>query len=162
MSAMAVHASSTLGLPSQVRACLFDLDGVLAQTRSAHVAAWTGIFDAFLGKLAESTGTPCVPFDPVSDYRHYVDGKRRADGVRSFLASRGIRLPEGDPDDPGTAETVHGLGNRKNERLLTRLAREGVSAYDDAVEYVRAARAHGLTTAVVSASANCREVLAAA
>ena len=152
----------SLGLPPQVRACLFDLDGVLTRTASAHAAAWKETFDAFLRERSAEAGTPFVPFDAASDYRRYVDGKHRADGVRGFLASRGITLPEGDYGDPATSETVHGLGNRKNELLLARLARDGVDTYDTTLAYVRAARAVGLRTAVVSASANCREVLAAA
>ncbi|WP_045374599.1 HAD family hydrolase, partial [Mycobacterium kyorinense] len=104
-----------LGLPETVRACLFDLDGVLTDTASVHTKAWKAMFDEFLKRRAERTGEQFVPFDPESDYRQYVDGKKREDGVRSFLASRGIELPDGDPDDPPDAETVHGLGNRKNE-----------------------------------------------
>jgi beta-phosphoglucomutase family hydrolase len=151
-----------LGLPSRIRACLFDLDGVLTQTARVHAAAWKEMFDAFLRERGASTGEPFVPFDPVADYTKYVDGKPRYDGVRSFLASRGIRLPEGDPSDPPSAETVYGLGNRKNELVLTLLKRDGVQAYEGSVRYVRAVRDAGLRRAVVSASANCREVLEAA
>src|ERR671934_423425 len=107
-----------LGLPAGIRACLFDLDGVLTQTARVHAAAWKQMFDEYLRSRAERTGEPFVPFDAVKDYDEYVDGKPRYDGVRSFLASRGIELPEGDPDDPATAETVDGLGNRKNEIVL--------------------------------------------
>jgi beta-phosphoglucomutase family hydrolase len=151
-----------LGLPSQIRACLFDLDGVLTQTARVHAAAWKEMFDAFLRDRAGRTGEKFVPFDPVADYDAYVDGKPRYDGVRSFLASRGIELPEGDQSDPPSAETVYGLGNRKNELVLAMLKRDGVQVYEGSVRYVRAVRDAGLHRAVVSASANCREVLQAA
>ena len=151
-----------LGLPDGTRGCLFDLDGVLTQTAKVHNAAWKQMFDSYLRDRAERTGEPFVPFDPVDDYNEYVDGKPRYDGTRSFLVSRGIRLPEGGKDDPPDAETVHGLGNRKNE-LVQRLIREdGVEAYEGSVRYVRAARDAGLRRAVVSSSANCHEILVAA
>jgi len=120
------------------------------------------MFDAFLRERTARTGEPFVPFDPIADYTAYVDGKPRYDGVRSFLAARGIRLPEGTPSDPPSAETVYGLGNRKNDLVLTLLKRDGVQAYEGSVRYVRAVRDAGLRRAVVSASANCREVLEAA
>jgi beta-phosphoglucomutase family hydrolase len=151
-----------LGLPSRIRACLFDLDGVLTQTARVHAAAWKEMFDTFLRERAARTGEAFAPFDPVTDYTHYVDGKPRYDGVRSFLASRGIELPEGDPSDPPSAETVCGLGNRKNELVLALLKRDGVQIYEGSVRYVRAVRDAGLHRAVVSASANCRDVLEAA
>jgi beta-phosphoglucomutase family hydrolase len=151
-----------LGLPDDVTACLFDLDGVLTPTAEVHKAAWAETFDAYLRERAERTGEPFVPFDHGSDYYRHIDGKHRADGVRSFLASRGITLPEGTPDDPGGTETVHGIGNRKNLTLLTRLREHGVQPYPGSVAYLRAAAAAGLRRAVVSASANCREVVAAA
>ena len=151
-----------LGLPDGTRGCLFDLDGVLTQTAKVHAAAWKQMFDSYLRDRAQRTGEPFVPFDSVDDYNEYVDGKPRYDGTRSFLLSRGIHLPEGDKDDPPDAETVHGLGNRKNE-LVQRLIREGgVEAYEGSVRYVRAARDAGLRRAVVSSSANCREILVAA
>jgi len=153
---------SALGLPAKVRACLFDLDGVLTQTANVHAAAWKEMFDAFLRARATQTGDVFVPFDPVLDYDEYVDGKPRYDGMRSFLAARGIKLPEGDPNDPSDNETVHGLGNRKNELVLVRLRREGVMVYEGSVRYARAVRDAGLHRAVVSSSANCREVLEAA
>lgn len=151
-----------LGLPDHVRACLFDLDGVLTPTADVHRAAWAETFDAYLRERARRTGTPFQPFDPGYDYHTYVDGKARADGVRSFLASRGITLPEGHPDDPDHAETVPGLGNRKNTLLLARLRERGVAPYPGSVAYLRAAQEAGLRRAVVSASANCREVVEAA
>jgi len=151
-----------LGLPDYVTACLFDLDGVLTPTADVHRAAWEETFNAFLGERAARTGTRYVPFDPGPDYHRYVDGRARADGVSSFLAARGITLPDGSPDDPAEAETVHGLGNRKNVLLLARLREHGVTPYPGSVAYLQAARRAGLRRAVVSASVNCREVVAAA
>jgi beta-phosphoglucomutase family hydrolase len=148
-----------LGLPDGISACLFDLDGVLTDTAAVHNAAWRETFDGFLRERAERTGEPFVPFDPVGDYLEHVDGKRREDGVRDFLASRGITLPEGTPDDAPSAPTVHGLGNRKNEVLLQRIRDDGVEVYEGSVRYVRAVRAAGLRTAVVSSSANTADVL---
>ncbi len=151
-----------LGLPATIRACLFDLDGVLTKTATVHAAAWKEMFDGFLRERAKHDGTDFAPFDSTHDYDEYVDGKQRADGVRSFLASRGIELPEGTPDDPPEAETVAGLGNRKNVLVLEMIHTRGVEAYAGSVDYVRAVRAAGLKRAVVSSSANCREVLEAA
>ncbi|ORV99972.1 beta-phosphoglucomutase family hydrolase [Mycobacterium kyorinense] len=148
-----------LGLPETVRACLFDLDGVLTDTASVHTKAWKAMFDEFLKRRAERTGEQFVPFDPESDYRQYVDGKKREDGVRSFLASRGIELPDGDPDDPPDAETVHGLGNRKNEAFQQTLHNDGVQVFDGSRRYLEAVAGAGLATAVVSSSANTRDVL---
>lgn len=159
---MELSAAKTLGLPDRVRACLFDLDGVLTRTAGLHAAAWKEMFDAFLRARAERTGEPMVPFDRVADYDTYVDGKTRADGTRAFLASRGIHLPDGTPDDPPDAETVNGLGNRKNQLVLSRVKKDGVDVYEGSVRYVRAARDAGLHRAVVSSSANCREMLAGA
>ena len=151
-----------LGLPDSIRGCLFDLDGVLTKTAKVHAAAWKEMFDGFLSERARRTGQPFVPFDPVTDYDEYVDGKPRADGTRSFLASRGIELPDGQEDDPPDAPTVYGLGNRKNEIVLRRIREDGVEAYPGSVRYVQAVRAAGLPRAVVSSSANCRDVLVAA
>jgi beta-phosphoglucomutase family hydrolase len=156
------HTRQTLGLPAAVRACLFDLDGVLTQTAKVHAAAWKEMFDGYLSERAARTGAALVPFDAVTDYDEYVDGKPRRDGVRDFLASRGILLPEGEPGDPPGAETVAGLGNRKNELVLELIRRGGVEAYEGSVRYVQAARSAGLHRAVVSSSANCRDVLVAA
>jgi beta-phosphoglucomutase family hydrolase len=152
----------TLGLPDAVRACLFDLDGVLTDTAKVHAAAWKEMFDAYLRSRADRLGQPFQPFDRHDDYDNYVDGKPRLDGVRDFLASRGIHLPEGSSDDPAGAATVHGLGLRKNDLVIRRIHDDGVEAYPGSVAYVRAAKQAGLRRAVVSSSANCRDVLAAA
>ena len=151
-----------LGLPDDIRGCLFDLDGVLTKTAKVHDAAWKEMFDDFLRQRAQQTGQPFVPFDPVKDYDEYVDGKPRADGTRSFLASRGIELPDGSEDDPPDAQTVYGLSNRKNEIVLQRIHTDGVEAYEGSVRYVRAVRDAGLRRAVVSSSANAHDVLVAA
>ena len=151
-----------LGLPDAVTACLFDLDGVLTQTAKVHATAWKQMFDAYLRQRAARTEEAFVPFDPIREYDEYVDGKPRYDGVRSFLASRGIELPEGNADDPPGAETIHGLGNLKNEIVLKLIHEQGVQPYEGSVRYVTAARASGLRCAVVSSSTNCRDVLAAA
>lgn len=145
-----------LGLPDAIQACLFDLDGVVTQTAVVHAAAWKQTFDDFLRRREEAAYRP---FDEVTDYDAYVDGRPRADGVRTFLACRGIHLPEGAPDDPPDRETVHGLGNRKNHLLLELIRSRGVKAYEGTIRYVEAVRTAGLRTAVVSSSANCREVL---
>ncbi|WP_433324718.1 beta-phosphoglucomutase family hydrolase [Spirillospora sp. CA-294931] len=144
-----------LGLPDTAEACLFDLDGVLTRTAAVHAAAWKEMFDEYLRRRPE----PFVPFDSVKEYGKYVDGKKREDGTRSFLESRGITLPEGDPDDPPTAETVRGLGNRKNELVLKLIEERGVEVFDGSVDFVREARKAGLRTAVVSSSANTVQVL---
>jgi beta-phosphoglucomutase family hydrolase len=148
-----------LGLPDKVRACLFDLDGVLTDTASVHTKAWKAMFDTYLSERAERSGDKFVPFDPATDYRQYVDGKKREDGVRSFLSSRGIELPEGSPDDPGDAETISGLGNRKNDMFQKVLNDDGVEVFDGSRRYLEAVSAAGLGIAVVSSSANTSEVL---
>ncbi|MFI5894374.1 beta-phosphoglucomutase family hydrolase [Actinoplanes sp. NPDC051513] len=151
-----------LGLPPHVTACLFDLDGVLTQTALVHNAAWKQTFDAFLQMWSAQHGQEFVPFDSGADYHDYVDGRPRADGVRTFLASRGITLPEGTPDDGPDQPTVNGLGNRKNILVLQKIKEGAVQVYQGSVEYLEAARAAGLRRAVVSASANCKDVLEAA
>src|SRR5215213_2401641 len=151
-----------IGLPDSVRACLFDLDGVLTRTATVHAAAWKEMFDGYLREHAVQTGEEFVPFDPVADYAEYVDGKPRYDGVQSFLAARGIELPDGEPGDPPDAETVCGLGNRKNELVLRMIREEGVEAYNGSVRYLEAARGAGLRRAVVSSSTNTSDVLVAA
>ena len=150
-----------LGLPDGVIACLFDLDGVLTQTAKVHEAAWKQMFDEYLQQRARRTGGQWRPFE-ASDYNEYVDGKPRYDGVRSFLTSRAIELPQGSPSDPPGAETVDGLGNRKNEIVLRIIKEQGVEAYEGSVRYLHAARDARLRRAVVSSSTNCREILIAA
>jgi beta-phosphoglucomutase family hydrolase len=144
-----------LGLPTGIRACLFDLDGVLTRTAAVHRAAWKETFDPILAAAGQA------PFTE-DDYLTHVDGKRRLDGVRDFLASRGLAPAEGSPDDSPQRDTIHGIGSRKNESVLKRLARDGVETYSDAVAYLHEARAAGLPVAVVTASANAEAVLRAA
>ncbi len=148
-----------LGLPDAVRACLFDLDGVLTDTASVHKKAWKTMFDEYLRERADRTGEPFAEFDIDADYLPYIDGKKREDGVRSFLAARGITLPEGDPDDDPSAETVYGLGNRKNDLFHRTLREEGVDVFEGSRRYLDAVADVGLAVAVVSSSANTRQVL---
>ncbi|MFF7154212.1 beta-phosphoglucomutase family hydrolase [Streptomyces sp. NPDC008139] len=148
-----------IGLPHGVRACLFDLDGVLTPTALVHAAAWKETFDDF---LRDRDGDGFRPFDAKEDYDAYVDGRPRADGVRTFLHARGIELPEGEDGDPPDRQTVNGLGNRKNDVVLEKIRTEGVRPYPGSVRYLEAVRAAGLRTAVVSSSANCRDVLVSA
>ena len=140
-------------MPDPIRACLFDLDGVLTQTARVHAAAWKEMFDEYLRERAARSGEPVVPFDAVADYDEYVDGRPRYDGVRSFLVSRGIDASEA---------TIRLLGDRKNTLVVELIERDGVEAYDGSIRYVRAVRDAGLSRAVVSSSANTRAVLAAA
>ena len=155
------RTASSLGLPEQVRACLFDLDGVLTETAKVHAAAWKEMFDAFLKARADKGGEPFVAFDEA-DYDSYVDGKTRADGTRSFLGSRHIELPDGDVGDLAGAPTVSGLGQAKNDIVLRMVRDDGVDAYPGSVRYLRAVVSAGLRRAVVSSSANCAAVLEAA
>jgi beta-phosphoglucomutase family hydrolase len=148
-----------LGLPDTVRGGLFDLDGVLTDTASVHRKAWKAMFDSYLRDRPERTGEPFVAFDIAADYQTYVDGKKREDGVQSFLAARGITLPEGSPDDDPSAETVRGLGNRKNELFQQTIHQDGVKVFDGSRRYLEAVTDAGLAVAVVSSSANTREVL---
>ncbi|QIG46095.1 beta-phosphoglucomutase family hydrolase [Nocardioides anomalus] len=141
-----------------MRACLFDLDGVLTSTASVHAAAWKEAFDEFLHEHDASA----APFDIDRDYPAYVDGKPRRDGVRDFLASRGIELPEGADDDAPDAHTVSGIGNRKQGLLLEVVKRDGVQPYPGAVRFLEAARDAGLRRAVVSSSENCQAFVEAA
>jgi beta-phosphoglucomutase family hydrolase len=151
-----------LGLPDGIKALLFDLDGVLTQTMKVHQAAWKKMFDAYLKERAQRTGEPFREFTR-DDYESYVDGKPRFDGVRSFLESRGIDLPEGTPDDPPDAETVGGLGNRKNALVLKVMAQDGVDPYPGTVRYLDAVRENGgFRSAVVSSSTNAEQALEAA
>jgi beta-phosphoglucomutase family hydrolase len=143
-------------------AVLFDLDGVITNTASIHAACWKRMFDEYLGERENRTGQHFPRFDAVADYRLHVDGKPRFDGVRDFLKSRGIDLPEGSPRDPPEAETVCGLGNRKN-RLVGRVIEEkGVEAYEGSVRLIHALRGQDFKVAIVSSSENCEAVLKAA
>jgi beta-phosphoglucomutase family hydrolase len=148
----------SLGLPDAIRACLFDMDGVLTQTEKVHARAWKQMFDEYLRQREDGQ----APFDAVHDYDEYVDGKPREEGVRSFLQSRGIELPDGGPDDPPGAETIHGLGERKNQIVLGLIHDDGVQVYDDTVRYLDAVQREGLACAVVSSSTNTHDVLEAA
>ena len=150
-----------LGLPPGTAACLFDMDGVVTRTALVHAAAWKAMFDAFLRQWSQAHGGTFVPFDAVRDYDEYVDGKPRLDGTRSFLAARGITLPEGSQDDPQDAQTVYGLSNRKNALVQEKLETDGVQVYEGSDRYIRKARAAGLRTAIVSSSANTVQVLKA-
>jgi beta-phosphoglucomutase family hydrolase len=148
-----VNVPAPLGLPPAIRACLFDLDGVLTRTETVHAAAWKQVLDPFLRGRAERTGSAFVPFDAEADYLAYVDGRRRRDGVRSFLASRGIELPE---------EAVLELAQAKDALVAETIARDGVERYEESIGYVSAVAAAGLRRAVVSASRHCAAVLQAA
>jgi beta-phosphoglucomutase family hydrolase len=148
-----------LGLPTGIKACLFDLDGVLTDTAAVHAAAWKEMFDEFLRDYADQHGIPFQPFDARAEYDAYVDGKPRVDGVRDFLTARGITLPEGTLQDPPAAMTVNGLGNRKNEAVQRRIRTDGVHVFEGSRRYLQAAEQAGLRRAVVSSSANTREVL---
>lgn len=148
--------------PERFEAVLFDLDGVLTATAKVHAACWKRMFDEFLQQQARCDSSVFVPFDIRTDYPRYVDGKPRYEGVQSFLAARGLCLPYGAADDPPQRRTVCGLGNRKNDLIQTVLAADGVETYPDALSVVRAVRAWGLKTAVVSSSRNCRAILEAA
>ena len=151
-----------LGLTPQIECCLFDLDGVLTQTAKVHAAAWKKMFDSYLRERAEARGEGFQPFDIAADYTAYVDGKSREDGIRSFLGSRGIVIPDGEPDDSPEASTVHGLGTRKNALVLEIMEEQGVEPYEGSVRYVEAVREQGLPCAVVSSSRNCKAVLESA
>jgi beta-phosphoglucomutase family hydrolase len=145
-----------LGLPPGITACLFDLDGVLTDTASVHATAWKQAFDQLLQGRGDGSFTP---FDEHEDYRKHVDGKPRLEGVRDFLASRGITLLDGSPDDAPGDETVHGVGNAKNQLLRERIRTDGVAVYDGSRRYLHAASEAGLRRAVVSSSANTEQVL---
>jgi len=155
----AAAARAQLKLPQAISACLFDLDGVLTKTALVHAKAWKQMFDEFLERWDKQHGEKFEAFDSDSDYNEYVDGKPRYDGVRDFLASRGIELPHGEEDDPPAAETVCGLGNRKNDLVLELIERDGVEAYEGSVRFVRLCGEAGLHRAVVSSSANTKSVL---
>jgi beta-phosphoglucomutase family hydrolase len=146
----------------QYDAVLLDLDGVITDTANMHAVCWKQMFDEYLEKRATQRGEPFRPFDLATDYRLYVDGKPRFDGVRDFLTSRGIQLPEGSPDDPPQAETVGGLGNRKNDLVNKVIEEVGVEPYAGTVAFIRQLRHQGFKVAVVTSSQNCDAVLKAA
>lgn len=148
-----------IGLPAHIQACLFDLDGVLTSTTRLHTGAWKQTFDAFLRKRAEESGDDFLPFDPDGDYTRFVDGRPRADGVRSFLRSRGVELPEGDPEDAPGMGTVNALGNLKNTLVVSLMESDGVDERPGARAYLEAAAAAGLRRVVVSSSANAEMAL---
>lgn len=148
--------------PASCAAVVFDMDGVLTDTARVHAAAWKQTFDEYLESRAQAGGERARKFDDDEDYRRYVDGKPRYDGVRSFLASRGIELDEGDPGDPPDRQTVCGLGNRKNRLFLERLREHGAERFEDAVELIRRLGEAGIRTGAISASRNAKEVLEAA
>lgn len=142
-------------------AVLFDLDGVITDTASVHAACWKEMFDDYLQKRATEKGEAFLPFDLATDYRLYVDGKPRFDGVRDFLASRGINLTKGSPDDPSAAETICGLGNRKNELLNKIIKTSGVKSYEGSVQLIHDLRARGFKLGIVTSSQNCSAILKA-
>jgi beta-phosphoglucomutase-like phosphatase (HAD superfamily) len=148
-----------LGLPQGIRACLFDLDGVLTDSGALHAWAWAEVFDPLLLRLSERLGWAFRPFDRASDYRDFVDGRPRLDGIHAFLASRGITFPEGRIEDPATADTAHGLARRKGDKLAQGLADRGVVALDGARRYLEAARRTNVGCGVVSASTTMRPML---
>jgi len=154
--------TTQLRLPAGIVACLFDLDGVLTDTAQLHAAAWKETFDAVLKGWTAPDGKAPSPFDVRADYAAHVDGKPREDGVRSFLASRGIELPEGSPQDSPTADTVHGVGRRKNAIVRRLMDERGVVAYEGSVRFLAAAREAGLRSALVTSSENASAVLRAA
>jgi beta-phosphoglucomutase family hydrolase len=149
------------GLPTGVRGCLFDLDGVLTRTAELHEQAWKEMFDEYLQHLADAQDMEFIPFS-AHDYERFVDGKPRLNGTRDFLTSRHLELPEGAESDPPDAHTVWGLSNRKNDLVAELIEAKGVHVYEGSVDYVRAVRAHGLATCVVTSSANAEKVLQAA
>jgi HAD superfamily hydrolase (TIGR01509 family) len=156
------QAQRLLGLPSEVEACVFNLDGVLIGSASLHAAAWRQTFDELISNRVERTGARVPPFNPRTDYPAYMHGRPRLEGVRAFLASRGIRLPEGDPDDAPGTETVHGVANRKSQALLRLIDERGVAAFEGSRRYLELVRDAGLRRGVISASANTDAMLARA
>lgn len=141
-------------------AVLFDLDGVVTRTATVHARAWQRMFNDFLQEWAQRSGHPQPPFDIVEDYRRYLDGMPRQEGVARFLAARGIVLPLGQKSDPAEAGTIYGLGNRKNALLLTMIRENGVDVYPSSIALIQELHHHGYRLAVVSSSENCREILA--
>jgi HAD superfamily hydrolase (TIGR01509 family) len=151
--------TTMLGLPNDVRACVFDVEGVLTNGGVLHAWAWGEVFDDLLLHLSGQTGWHFIPFDRVRDYRAFVDGRARLEGIQLFLASRGIHLPEGRFDDPAEAHTAYGLAKRKGEMLARGLHLRGVAALPGAVRYLEAAGRASLKRAVVSSSASTLPML---
>jgi HAD superfamily hydrolase (TIGR01509 family) len=151
-----------LGLPGIVRACLFDLDGVLTNSDALHASAWAEVFDDLLLRHTEKTGWHFRPFDKGDEYHAYLEGRPRLEGIHAFLESRGIRLPEGRRDDPQEADTAYGLANRKSEALERGLLHHGVTAFPQVRRYLEAAGQAGLARAIISASANTLTMLESA
>jgi beta-phosphoglucomutase family hydrolase len=151
-----------IDLPDSVRGYLFDLDGVLTDTAKVHAQAWKETFDDVLTRRPDAPGEDHRPFRLPEDYEAWVDGKPREDGVRDFLRSRGITLPEGDPGDPPGDGTVRAIGNAKNRRLLDLLRTRGVDVFPGSVRFLKEAREQGRQTAVVSSSANAEQALRSA
>lgn len=145
--------------PKQHHAVIFDLDGVITKTAAIHAASWKSLFDAFLKEHAEQEGNPFDPFDQETDYLRYVDGKPRYAGIVSFLKSRNIELPMGDPDDPPEIKTVCGLGNRKNQTFLEELERSGVEVYQSTLDLIKQLRKRNIKTALISSSKNCKYII---
>jgi len=156
MAAMSPTAAPSL---FDLDAVIFDMDGVVTDTATVHAAAWKKLFDHYLKQVAMAAGTDFVPFDKQADYERFVDGKNRYDGVRSFLASRGIHLPDGDPSDAPGSDTVCAMGNDKDTYFLTDVRENGVRPYDSTVRLIRDLRAKGVKIGLVSASRNAEEVL---
>jgi len=148
--------------PDRFDAVLFDLDGVLTSTAKLHAAAWKEAFDRFLRAHAETTGQTFRPFDIATDYARHVDGRLRQDGVRAFLTSRKISLPEGKMDDAPGFETLHAVGNMKNERFQELLQQGGLEVFEGSLRLVHFLRSCGMKTAVVTASRNGATILEAA
>lgn len=159
LSASAQEAKRLLGVPPDAAACVFNLDGVLIGSAAIHAEAWREAFDEFISRRVERTGGSFAPYDAHTDYPKHMHGRPRLEGIRGFLASRGISLPDGSPDDPAGAETVHGLANRKSSALLRRLDERGVTAYEGARLYLELVHDAGMHSAVVSASANTETML---
>ncbi|MHC2992930.1 hydrolase [Pontibacter sp. HJ8] len=153
---------SSLLSEKNIKALILDLDGVVTQTALVHAQAWKRMFDAYLKKRGEEEGKQYEPLVIETDYREYIDGIPRYDGVRNFLQSRGISLPEGTPEDGAGEQTVSGLGNLKNMYFQELLKQDGVEVYKDTVAWLKQQRSQGMRTAVISASKNCVDVLHAA
>lgn len=153
-------ARRALGLPKRVRVAVFELDDVLVGSAALHREAWQHTLDELLARRSETRyGRSIAPFDPRADYSKHIEGRPRLEGVRAFLASRGIRLPEGQPDDPPGVETVHGVANRKSEWLGRLLEQRGIGAFDGVRHYLELAHDARIKCAVVSASAHTDEML---